>query len=243
MLSYSFDSGKELVKKWKALRDNFVRDHKLVTVTETGKAASKRKRYVFYDQLQFLLPYVKGNDNTSSNIQPITGSNGDAEEQDKDQAAIGDPERNQLDTEPVASTSTGLFASTPVGPSKRKPVKQTSRVSKKAAMESSVASSARDLALVLSESLALQKEERHEDAYGNKSFLMSLVPILNSLPLPTAMQARLHISQVLMEVAYNVPVPAPLNNTQSGNSTPVQNTPISESSSEDINISEYMNLH
>ncbi|XP_046683803.1 uncharacterized protein LOC124369766 isoform X2 [Homalodisca vitripennis] len=48
------------MKKWKAIRDCFVRDHRSTTAAGTGQAASKKKKYIFYDQLLFLLPHVKG---------------------------------------------------------------------------------------------------------------------------------------------------------------------------------------
>ena len=54
--------------KWKAIRDNFVRCHRQITQTETGKAANNKKLYTFYHQLQFLLTYTKGNTNTSTSI-------------------------------------------------------------------------------------------------------------------------------------------------------------------------------
>ncbi|KAG8270464.1 hypothetical protein J6590_084978 [Homalodisca vitripennis] len=62
---------KELMKKWKAIRDCFVRDHRSTTAAGTGQAASKKKKYIFYDQLLFLLPHVKGNSNTGSNIASL----------------------------------------------------------------------------------------------------------------------------------------------------------------------------
>jgi len=39
----SFVSVKELMKKWKAIQDNFVRCHRQVTQKETGKAANNKK--------------------------------------------------------------------------------------------------------------------------------------------------------------------------------------------------------
>jgi len=58
------------MKKWKAVRDNFVRDSKQQRNTATGQPALKTKRYVFFDQLQFLLPLVGDEKETFSNIPP-----------------------------------------------------------------------------------------------------------------------------------------------------------------------------
>jgi len=67
------------MKKWKAIRDNFVRYHRQITQTETGKAATNKKLYMFYLQLQLLLPHAKGNTSTSSNIIAPVGTQNDAE--------------------------------------------------------------------------------------------------------------------------------------------------------------------
>lgn len=58
------------MKKWKAVRDSFVREHRLVTKNETGAPAKKKKKYVFYEQLLFLVPHVRRNERSTSNIAP-----------------------------------------------------------------------------------------------------------------------------------------------------------------------------
>jgi hypothetical protein len=63
-------SGKELMKKWKAVRDNFVKDLRQQRNMTTGQPALKKKRYVYFDQLQFLLPIVGDGKETFSNIPP-----------------------------------------------------------------------------------------------------------------------------------------------------------------------------
>jgi hypothetical protein len=52
-----FVSAKELMKEWKAIWDNFVKCHRQMSQMETGKAANSKKLYMFYYQLQFLLPH------------------------------------------------------------------------------------------------------------------------------------------------------------------------------------------
>ena len=105
----SFVSAKELMKKWKAIRDNFVRCHRQMTQTETGKAANNKKLYMFYHQLQFLLPHVKGNTSTSSNIIAPAGTQNDAEgSQDTlDQTANSTAEDSQIVIDATASPMTG----------------------------------------------------------------------------------------------------------------------------------------
>jgi len=43
----SFISAKELMKKWKTIWDNFVRCHRQMTQTETGKAATNKKNCIY----------------------------------------------------------------------------------------------------------------------------------------------------------------------------------------------------
>ena len=57
------------MKKWRAVRDNFVRDLKQQRNT-TGQPALKKKLYIFFDQLQFLLPISGDEKETSFNISP-----------------------------------------------------------------------------------------------------------------------------------------------------------------------------
>lgn len=245
-------SGKELIKKWKAIRDNFVKDYKLITRTETGQPATKKKRYVYYDQLQFLIRHIRGNENTCSNIEPPTGGDVDSEEpnETQNQSIIEDAEKepNQTKTEILPNTSAQNSTSKVVAPIKINHAKQT-RVSKKAKTEISGVSVATDLTSILSESLAFQKEEREKDIYGHKAFLLSFVPVLNSLPLHVAMQARLKITQLINEVYLQSRVGSTDSFTSeySGNVSSAPPTPASiavdNDSSQDFNISHYINLY
>ncbi|XP_063624841.1 uncharacterized protein LOC134796600 [Cydia splendana] len=51
---------KEVQSKWKHIRDNFRREYQAQNnITSGHQGAKKRKRYRYYDQLLFLIPYVK----------------------------------------------------------------------------------------------------------------------------------------------------------------------------------------
>jgi hypothetical protein len=134
----SFVSAKELMKKWKAIRDNFVRCHRQMTQTETGKAANNKKLYMFYHQLQFLLPHVKGNTSTSSKIIAPAGTQNDVEgSQDiLDQTANSTAQDSQIVIEATVSPTTG----TNVALSKRKRKNLHTHGSKRTANEQSIAS-------------------------------------------------------------------------------------------------------
>lgn len=55
-----------LQKKWKSLRDSFNRELKILKKVETGKGASKRKKYIYFDQLLFLEPLAQQRQTTSN---------------------------------------------------------------------------------------------------------------------------------------------------------------------------------
>jgi hypothetical protein len=42
-----------------------------------------------------------------------------------------------------------------------------------------------------------RKKERQADVYGHQAFLMSFVPVLNSMPLHVAVEARLKITEII----------------------------------------------
>jgi hypothetical protein len=174
-----------------------------MTQTEAGKAANNKKLYMFYHQLQFLLPHVKGNISTSSNIIPPAGTQNDAEgwQDALDQTANSTAEDSQIVIDATASPTTRTNVA--LSPSKRKCKNLHEHGSKRANNEQSIASSAKELTSILTESLAIQKEqayqekERQADVYGHQAFLMSFVPVLNSMPLHVAMEARLKIAEVV----------------------------------------------
>jgi hypothetical protein len=256
---HSFVSAKELMKKWKAIRDNFVRCHRKITQTETGKAANNKKVYLFYNQLQFLLPYAKGSTNTSSNISAPAGTQNGAEgSQDTlDQTANSNEEDSKIDIDATASPSTGTNIAPSPSKKKRKNIHKYAS-NKRAANEQSIASSAKELTSILTQSLAIQREqayqdkERQADVYGHQAFLLSFVPAFNSMPLHVAMEARLKIAEVvnasLHKSCMNLSTStghhsASAGWSTSGCSTPAPSTPLNtDSNSEDFNIADYIRL-
>ena len=233
-----------------------MRCHRQITQTETGKAANNKKLYTFYHQLQFLLPYTKGNANTSSNISAPAGTQNDAEgSQDTvDQTANSTAEDNQIGNNATASPS-----NTALSPSKRKGKNRDKYGSnKRAANEESIASSVRELISILIESLKIQKEQAHHekelqaDVYGHQAFLMSFVPAFNSMPLHVAMEARLKIAEVvhasLQSSCMNLITSTGHHSASAGLSTsacstPSPSTPLNTvSNSEGFNMTEYILL-
>jgi len=209
---------------------------------------------MFYHQLQFLPPQVKGNTSTSSNFIAPAGTQNDAEDsQDPlDQTALQRIAKFSLTLRQALRLNVALC------PSKRKRKNLHKHGSKRAANEQSIASSAKELTSILTESFAIQKEqayqekERQADVYGHQAFLMLFIPALNSMPLHVAMEARLKITEVinasLQRSCMNLSTSTEHHSTSagwstSGLSTPAPSTPFStDSNSEDFNITDYILL-
>lgn len=72
-------SGLELQKRWKGLRDGYVKEVKKMKQIKSGSGASVRSSYLYYGKLQFLQPTIKKN-STESNFD--TAEVGDDEDID-----------------------------------------------------------------------------------------------------------------------------------------------------------------
>jgi hypothetical protein len=59
----------------------------------------------------------------------------------------------------------------------------------------------RNISNILSESVALQRDERQRDKFGNKSFLLSFLPLMDSLPSELAIEARYKITEVFRNIS------------------------------------------
>jgi len=139
-----------------------------------------------------------------------------------------------------------------LSPSKRKLKNLHKHGSERTAKEHSIASSAKELTSILTESFGIQEEqayqekERQADVYGHQAFLMSFVPALNCKPLHVAKEVRLKISEIFnaflksscMKLSTSTGHHSASNVwSTSGCSTPAPSTPFSmDSNSEDFNI-------
>jgi len=151
----------------------------------------------------------------------------------------------------MASPTTGTNVALSL--SKRKNKNLHKHGSKIAANEQSIALSATELTSILTESLAIQKEqayqekERQTDVYGHQAFLVLFVPALNSMPLHVAIEARLKIAEVnasLQRSCMNLSTSTGHHSTSAGWSTPGCSTPApstaftTDSNSEDFNVTD-----
>jgi len=208
---------------------------------------------MFYHKLQFLLLNVKGNTNTSSNIivPAELRMTQRACRTLRTRIANSTAEDNQIVIATTPSPTTGINIA--VSMSKRKYKNLHKHGSKRAANEQSIASSAKNLTSILTECLAIQKEqayqekERKADVYGHQVFLMSFVPALKSMSLNVAMEARLKIAEFvnasLRRSCMNLTTSTGHHSTSAGWSAPAPSTPFNtDSNSEDFNITNYILL-
>lgn len=233
-VTVSFCLVKDLMKKWKAIRDSFVKDHKTNTATGTGQAALEKN--VYHDQLLFLLPHVKGNLQTTSNIAPLNLNQvNEGEEQIQGiqiDYSVG------LHTHEETRVHLMRFKKA----SKRKIANQNITTGK--ALERIIDSSTKDLTNILASSLELQREERNSDKFGHKAFLNSFVPVLDSMPFHKSMQLRGQISQVFSNYfSQNEGNGGPSRSLSSLSSTaPATPAGLESDISVDYNISDYLDL-
>ncbi|XP_054278395.1 uncharacterized protein LOC128996894 [Macrosteles quadrilineatus] len=247
-----------LSKKWKSLRDNYVRDYKRRVICAEAGATDTKKKYIFFDDLMFLAPFIKhGRDHPDL---PASASASSGEEEDCEETMLSNLWGNM--TEPEQPTIVAIPENE--GPQKRRgrkrKISENPNVSETLVQELTVSTSPvvirraikeetmlsnlldnmtepdqptivaipenagpqkrrgrkRKISenlnvsdtlvqeLTVSESpVVLQraiKEDPDADAdkYGNKSFMMSYVPMLDSLTQQEMLQARLNISQVFL---------------------------------------------
>ncbi|XP_054284058.1 uncharacterized protein LOC129000971 [Macrosteles quadrilineatus] len=175
---------KDMARKWKCVRDSFVKDHRAYVSGNT------KKRYCYSEHLQFLLPFIKGGTN-------------DAENSDGDQEILQstiecDPFEEQImdnDTHRVTTRANSSYGTARVG---RRAVKRKlaqSMLQTRSSLLRNV-SSANDVTRCMSQLVEMQREEKNSDQFGHKAFLLSFVPVLNSLSLHEAMQLRGQISDI-----------------------------------------------
>lgn len=188
-----FVLGKDMMKKWKTLRDNFVREVRLLKRHETGAPATKKKKYIFFDQLSFLLPYVKGNDTTVSNIPPPEQIVSQQEE-DEENGIAG---RHDVDCD-NDDRDKSTFNSSIIERQKRQ-----EQVSKRTKMSRTLLSASKNIASLMQESINIQMANTDSDKSGNKAFLMSFVPIMDSLPPLAALEVRMKITEVFGSAVRN----------------------------------------
>lgn len=91
-------SGHDVQKKWANLRTCFRRELNAQKQTKSGQAATKRRKYVYFEKLLFLLPCME-NRQTESNLEP--NDSHDDNDDDNDESGPSTPiPRRKKSTKP-----------------------------------------------------------------------------------------------------------------------------------------------
>lgn len=174
--------GKELQTKWKSLRDQFMKARKLEKNIRSGASAGKKKKYIYYDHLQFLVNYTESRE-TISNLSPTEEMIQNVQETSYASRPPTPPTPTPVAPTPHASTSTPRVE-------KRK-FKKDADDGMQAITE------------ILRQSVELQRQEKDADQKGNKAFLSSILPFLDKMTDDALMEARLKIMQVIQTAMRN----------------------------------------
>ncbi|XP_054282081.1 transcription factor Adf-1-like [Macrosteles quadrilineatus] len=169
------NEGTNIKKRWDSLRTCFARELRAQTNTKSGQAASKRRKYVYFDRLLFLLPEVEQRQ-TVCNIGPAANNDAcnevtvDIDEQDD--VTVQDIEDIEEDNENRGGCQKI---------SGKKPVK-------KATYEEQL--------------LHVLRTKQNEVNDEETNFALSLVPTLKTLPEANKIQCRIEILNVLQRFKY-----------------------------------------
>ncbi|XP_022192196.2 uncharacterized protein LOC111050226 [Nilaparvata lugens] len=180
-----FDTVVDLMKKWRFIRDAFVRNYKATVLKP--KNNQHRRKYVFFDQLQFLLPVTKG----LKNVQSSNDDNMDCSLSAPNMSAFSDNSNNDCD-------KIGAKRARMIFP--QKVLSHTDSVPKIKSPGKSLLENTKDSH---SQLISIRREEKRDpeisDEYGHSSFLASFLPMLCGMPINRAMHVRLHISEIFSE--------------------------------------------
>ena len=80
--------GNEIQRKWRNIRDNFRKELQLQKKGTSGQGARKRRKYIYFDRLLFLLPILQERE-TSGNVTPPPSAN-ESEPQDVTRTEMGE---------------------------------------------------------------------------------------------------------------------------------------------------------
>jgi hypothetical protein len=169
------------MKKWKNIRDSYKKEVNLETTTVSGQSAPKKKRYIYYELLSFLRPSVSTAEERESNVSPIpsTSSQNQDLSNSSNSSQNQDFEEDNLMRPPRQNRL----------PTKRKKQMESTQIPQ--------------ITKILNESLQLQKLNNDSDAKGNRAFLMSFVPIMDSMTPDLAMETRYEITNLFRNIQRN----------------------------------------
>lgn len=189
---------KELQKKWKAIRDNFVKDVRHQRKASTGLSAVKKRHYIYFDQLQFLLPCL------NDEHEPITENETESCDLKTNSTADERVQFNVVAIAPPTATAIGKYQNTdtntytPARTSNNVPNNQVNVI--KCRKEDNSNSTIETVANALSEMVSWHHEERLNDKFGNRAFLLSFLPLMDELTADLVLEARFKITEIFRNI-------------------------------------------
>lgn len=165
-------SGRELLSKWKNIRTCFKREYNIQATMAPGSKAKKRRKYIHYDQLSFLLPTVDSKEENSNIIF-------------RNSKSIDWKQCNSVETEKTtARPSTSYGPKRPSQPYEEVSVEKPSRKPSKSYEET---------LLQMLQEKRNEENEIDEDRY----FLLSLLPSFRKLNEEQKFMAKTEILNVI----------------------------------------------
>lgn len=196
-----FISARELVVKWKSIRDHFIKELKIYQNENLNKSLKKKKKYIYYDQLTFLLPTVD-----SRHFKT-------ASETDNESILLRELIRDEFDPEALSMESAVSNASMdndgePARKKQRGDIYNYSSLTQDS-YGSHVITSATDV-LEVEQNVDVnvhqpnylpieQIDTGSRDRLGNKAFFVSLLPLVNKIPEDSVINFRVEMMHLVQK--------------------------------------------
>ncbi|XP_011497804.1 PREDICTED: uncharacterized protein LOC105362149, partial [Ceratosolen solmsi marchali] len=188
---------KSLRSKWRNIRDYFMKELKLQRMRKGSAAGRKRKKYMYFDQLLFLVPNVESKQrNYRANY--TTKCKNVKSEVEMDTYHIMQEYEMPLTHEDVSEDYTNN--SYDEDQCKYMSVSQFP----KSMCETSMAIGADDFPDVISSNSSSQKFKFEDDDY-DRMFLLSLLPIMRRIPEDKKVDVRIQMQQALALAIHSMP--------------------------------------
>lgn len=182
-------AGKEIMKRWKHLRDAFVKCKKKDEESkQSGSQASKKRKYIFNDELQFLAKIY------SERSTEESFSNEDGDNKDEDDVIL----EEQEDSVQLVSTKDGTVAETSAAGIKKPAQVKHNRKQHKKLDEV-------DLKIIK----AIDNSQKEIKKDSKLSFFESLLPHVNKFNDNEWLQCQVEFLQVISKMNNRNPPPAP----------------------------------
>ncbi|XP_077297830.1 uncharacterized protein LOC143919396 [Arctopsyche grandis] len=173
-----------LKKRWRSLRDGFIKNYRVQKTCPSGSAGGKKKSWPFYSQMEFLIPHVEFRECTGNYESLVDIVDIPVELQESIMDPVGPPVITQQ--HPV-TTQYPTTTQHPV--TRRQPVARNRRRNRRTSTENRL--------------LDVLSNEQDSD----QNFLLSLMPSLKRLSHKKNSEARIKLQHVLFEMEYGEPSP------------------------------------